>query len=527
MSLKPHLLLFIILLSLSFAGHSNLPGVSGLYACVFDQITLTHATAPYQVDEVPEVYFVYNFTPIKFSHIQTFFPRSNPAEDQFDELSPLSTRMWGDSIDERTFIACSKSTKAKPRAGRPVSSNDKFNVILSEPANCTGGKDTLGICALHSQNFTGNGITIAILDYQYYMDRLSERELPRKRIEIFDGPFSEDERHGTACAEIIGDVAPNATLYMVGLSDVSEDGFVEAIDKLQNLDRKIDIVSCSVDSYSGLFEGQDSICRAVRNLTRNGTIWVNAAGGSALQHWNGTFRDKDGNGFNEFAPDDETLNLVLKRGMSLRVWLSWNDSWTRSLQDYDLYLLAPDGTNVLSSNPQKGYEGQKPLEAISLIAPVSGNYSIKIKKYNASKENMEFQLFASQNLSEYNFENSSLGVLASCPEVITVGAVDASTLQLENYSSRGPTIGGRLKPELVAPDNVTTASYMPDKFRGSSASAPYVAGLFALALEKGRKLGISDAKIERMVMNSTIDLGISGPDNGYGYGLIKLAGLGG
>jgi hypothetical protein len=83
---------------------------------------------------------------------------------------------------------------------------------------------------------------------------------------------------------------------------------------------------------------------------------------------------------------------------------------------------------------------------------------------------------------------------------------------------------------LVAPDNVTTASDMPNKFRGSSASVPYVAGLFALALEKGRKLGLSDAEIERMVQNSTIDLGPSGPDNGYGYGLInlnKLAELGG
>lgn len=48
-------------------------------------------------------------------------------------------------------------------------------------------------------------------------------------------------------------------------------------------------------------------------------------------------------------------------------------------------------------------------------------------------------------------ENYSLGALASCPEVLTIGAVDASTLKLENYSSMGPTIDGRLKPDLVAP----------------------------------------------------------------------------
>jgi len=100
--------------------------------------------------------------------------------------------------------------------------------------------------------------------------------------------------------------------------------------------------------------------------------------------------------------------------------------------------------------------------------------------------------------------------------------VDASTLKLENYSSMGPTMDGRLKPDLVAPDNVTTSSYLPEKFRGSSASVPYAAGIFALALEKGRKLGLSDAEIERMLLESAKDLGPPGPDNGYGRGLINL-----
>lgn len=119
-------------------------------------------------------------------------------------------------------------------------------------------------------------------------------------------------------------------------------------------------------------------------------------------------------------------------------------------------------------------------------------------------------------------ENLSLGALASCPEALTIGAVDASTLKLENYSSMGPTLDGRLKPDLVAPDNVTTSSYLPFTFKGSSASVPYAVGIIALALEKGRKLGLSDAEIERMILKSAIDLGPPGADNGYGLGLINL-----
>ncbi|MCK7515671.1 MAG: S8 family serine peptidase [Desulfobacterales bacterium] len=99
-------------------------------------------------------------------------------------------------------------------------------------------------------------------------------------------------------------------------------------------------------------------------------------------------------------------------------------------------------------------EGQKPIEMVFMIAPVSGNYSIKIKSTVLPEIISHFSCLPLENLSKYNIENSSLGALASCPEVITVGAVDASNLQLENYSSMGPAIDGRLKPDIVAPDNV-------------------------------------------------------------------------
>jgi hypothetical protein len=443
------------------------------------------------------------------------------AEKQFSHSSNLvDADMEHNQNNELT--AKGQASKTGTQLMRPLSKSYRSNVIISEPVNCTGGKDILGVCALQSQNFSGHNISIAIIDYQYYVDRLTERELPKNSIQLFNGTFSDGSRHGIACAEIIGDVAPNVTLYMIGLEESSEGGFKEALDKLQHQNKRIDIVSCSIDFTYGFFDKGDSVCSIVRNLTKNGTIWITAAGDEAQRHWLGTFRDENDNGFNEFGPGDEALNLTLERGMPLEVWLSWNDSWIQASQDYDLYVFAPDGTYTISKNPQEGYEGQEPIETVFLIAPVSGNYSVKIKKYSALRDNIAFQLFASQDLSKYNIGNSSLGALASCPEVITVGAVDASDLQLENYSSMGPTIDGRLKPDLVAPDNVTTASYLPEKFKGSSASAPYAAGIFALALEKGRKLGLSDAKIESLLLNSTMDLGPSGADNGYGRGLINL-----
>jgi len=396
------------------------------------------------------------------------------------------------------------------------------NVVISEPANCNRGRDPLGICAFHSQGFFGNNISVAIIDYEYYMNRLSLRELPAKRIELFNGTYSEYHCHGTACAEVIGDLAPNVTLYMVGIEESSRKGFIDAVEKLNRLGERIDIISSSIDFSFGLFDEGDEICRAVSNFTRNGTIWINAAGDSARKHWLGPFRDRNENGFNEFGPGAESLNLTAKRRELIAVYLSWNESWSQADQDYDLYLYSPDGSYAISNIPQEGYEGQDPAELVTMIAPVSGEYSIQIRRYSATDENITFQLFSSHNLSNYNVSASSIGALASCPEVITVGAVDAQTLQLEDYSSMGPTLDGRMKPELVAPDNITVSSYMPEMFKGSSASAPFAAGIFALALEKGRKIGMKDEDVVALLFDSAIDLGPEGPENGYGYGLVNL-----
>lgn len=399
---------------------------------------------------------------------------------------------------------------------------DFSNVIISEPASCSDGTDPLGVCAMHAQNYTGRNISIAIIDFEFYMNRLSERELPISRIDLFNGTFDESECHGTACAEIIGDTAPNVTLYMVGLEEQSQAGFIEAVDKLNRLDKRIDIVSSSIDFSFGLFDESDDICRAVNNLTKNGTIWITAAGDSAKKHWLGPFQDENENEFHEFGPGDESLNLTAERRELIGVWLSWNDSWSRADQDFDLYLYSPEGTCAISRNPQEGFEGQEPAELVTMIAPVSGDYRIQIRRYSAPEENISFQLFSTHNLTNYIVPASSVGALASCSEVITVGAVDAQTLQLENYSSLGPTQDGRMKPELVAPDNITVSSYLPEMFRGSSASAPYAAGILALALEKGRKMGMKDEEIVQILLDSAIDLGPTGPENEYGYGLVNL-----
>ncbi|HRY61733.1 MAG TPA: hypothetical protein P5266_05995, partial [Candidatus Fermentibacter sp.] len=109
-------------------------------------------------------------------------------------------------------------------------------------------------------------------------------------------------------SEIIGEIAPNATLIMVE-SESSEEGFRDAVDELIRLNRTIDIVSCSLDFSYSLFDQSDYFCSIIRNLTESGTFWINAVGDEARGHWYGIFRDENGNGFNEFGPGEEALQV--------------------------------------------------------------------------------------------------------------------------------------------------------------------------------------------------------------------------
>jgi len=303
----------------------------------------------------------------------------------------------------------------------------------------------------------------------------------------------------------------------------TETDVTDAIERLMKLDEHIDIVSCSSDFPFGRFDGEDELCKEVEKMTSNGTLWINAAGNQALCHWSGEFKDPDGNRFNNFSPEDESINLTLEKGEAVGLWLSWEDDWDRATLDYDLRLDHPSRGYSISDNPQKGYRDQKPAETIQLLAPEDGTYQIKIRRYDAPDAPVRFHLFTTQDLDEYQVQNSSIGILGCCRNVITVGAINLSTLDIQPYSSRGPTKDGRQKPDLVAPDNVTTFSYISDAFVGTSASAPYVAGCAALIMEIFKD--DPDLDVREVLIESATDLGPPGPDNTYGYGLVNLSNL--
>ena len=119
----------------------------------------------------------------------------------------------------------------------------------------------------------------------------------------------------------------------------------------------------------------------------------------------------------------------------------------------------------------------------------------------------------------------------SCPgcahKVITVGSTQSgksSTTpdKISSSSSRGPTSDNRIKPDLVAPGEPITSAKNTGgwvSLKGTSMSAPHVAGLSALLLQARPSISIEELKA--LLMDTANDLGTAGKDNDYGAGRVN------
>ncbi len=109
--------------------------------------------------------------------------------------------------------------------------------------------------------------------------------------------------------------------------------------------------------------------------------------------------------------------------------------------------------------------------------------------------------------------------------LITVGGTTKED-DLVWFSSRGPTLDGRVKPDVMAPaiDIVTTS---PDGgytySGGTSLAAPTVCGVAALLRdlhEQVHDFEISSVALKNLLIHSARDLGLPGPDYTHGHGLV-------
>lgn len=403
--------------------------------------------------------------------------------------------------------------------------------------------------AWHTAGYTGSGVKVAIIDggFEGYSALLST-DLPDSvtRKNFVDGETDNDvdgtTEHGTACAEIVYDIAPDAQLYLAKIATNLE--LQEAVDWA--IAQDVDIISTSLGWYNltpgdGTGEFED----LVQDARDAGILWLTAAANDRENHWGGLYNDpldknyhfyNDKENVNYFSPGVGYISLF-SAGTKINIFLRWDD-WSAVDQDFDLYLVqriysSGIGGNWVevanSENEQNGVDGQTPTEDIEYTTTIgSAAYGFVIMRDDSNRD-VNFEVFAPK-LPPLRFVEypRSLSNLADAPTAMTIAALDTSDpYPQESYSSEGPTngsggalAGGLTKPDLSGFANVSTESYGPGEFNGTSSATPHVSGAAALILSADPDYTHND--IQTFLEDRAVDMGGSGIDTIYGYGRLWL-----
>jgi hypothetical protein len=383
--------------------------------------------------------------------------------------------------------------------------------------------------------YDGSGVKVAVIDGGF--DSLTEAQakgdipLTYKSFDFTGGGLETTTPHGTAVAEAIFDLAPQAEFYLYKISDNTD--LENARDSC--ISNGVDIVNHSMGWFNalGYYDGTGFICSIVDSALSYGIIWINSAGNSARHHYRAIFQD-NGHNHHIFNEPDDTINPTgpYSAGQYIKICMNW-DKYIYTDQDYDLYL-AKDTGNVTpkwilvdsSTNRQTGGSTIQDIPQEIITFENSEDdvmYGILVKKLPTTSEDVDFTLFSlEQRGLSYYTESSSLPDPGTVTDVVTVGAINKDNYTSgpqEFFSSQGPTNDGRIKPDVSAPDNCDSYTYK--HWYGTSLSSPHTAGICALIKSRFPSFNETDTR-EYLYNNCTADLGTSGRDNIYGWGKVVM-----
>jgi hypothetical protein len=322
-----------------------------------------------------------------------------------------------------------------------------------------------GVDTIHAPDYRnrkgvdGTGVAVGILDTGFKgVSDLLGSELPADTLAtdfVLQRLSQFEEVHGTACAEIIHDVAPGATLVLAGFED--EVTWGAAVDELVN--SGVDIISHSV-GFDNIYspDGNHFFARKVDEAASRGVLFVTAGGNEADKYFQGPWRDDNGNGYLD-VPGGEVLPVAIDGGAT--VVLRWDDPFGGSSHDYDLLVvteafLAPDlsstNPNIVAASAELQSGSQDPVERVDF--EYSGLALILVLHDANSSLNPGQRFWVWSSVGIDPSQGTGIGTLtlpADARGGVAVAAIGWDTRTLEGFSSRGPTADGRVKPDVAGP----------------------------------------------------------------------------
>ncbi|MCD6384600.1 S8 family serine peptidase [Candidatus Sumerlaeota bacterium] len=331
--------------------------------------------------------------------------------------------------------------------------------------------------------------------YEMYWDMPGTQEDKIRMAPSDTNPYA--FREGTAMMEIIYDLAPGAKLFFSNFDPYIVESLNESKDWLAS--QGCDIICDDIGWFNvGNLDGTNILSLKSTELVQNGHLYYTAVGNLAQAHYGGYFTDDPShpNRIHNFIYDpvnqryDETLEVRIPYMGYAIIALTWYEPFGQSGDDIDLYVLDShtlDLSNPLAFSTEYQQGDGDPVEYIYF--PNFGydtvvSIVITRKNIDLTPRRMDLFVYGYCEMLEHIVPESSI----TCNNdagggVMSIGAIDVNTprrIAVEYFSSRGPTIDGRIKPEMANYDGVETSVPGFESFYGTSAASPHAAGVAAL-----------------------------------------------
>jgi hypothetical protein len=403
---------------------------------------------------------------------------------------------------------------------------------------------------------------------------------------------------GTALLEIVHDLAPGARLSFANFdTDLAFNQAVNFL--AASNDIVVDDIGFMGEPNDGTSAVSRNTAAALNNASFPIRGYFTSVGNDADEHYFGTYVASGVDGatiggitnpgrvhlFQRTADTTDVLGLgaqphnviALPQNGEVAIFLTWNDPVGGSANNYDLYLVQQSTGRVVASSTDVQNGRQDPVEAIDYVNRGAQDFfRIVVQNVRDAAQPRALNIFsfqpecaaagplrlAAQRHERINFNTPTRSVSAqsdaggSPASVISVGAIcsasagaaavsagslpnesclDTTNRTPEFFSSRGPTLDGRRKPDVMGIDGVsiTGAGSFGTTFFGTSAAAPHAAGVAALLLQGAPCLLARAAstiappsartQLSDLLLGRAVRLSNDNPDNVFGAGRIDAA----